>query len=100
MKTVLILVCIVFAVFGLGEFLHILKLFAIFPHRKLWAHLVVNLQNETAEKQTLYVCEQYIWHGENFADFIVLNADNLSRENYERCKNIADKYGIKITERV
>ncbi len=100
MKTVLFFVILVFAVFGLSEFLHILKLFWIFPKRKLWAHLFVNLQNETAEKQVLFACEQYIWHGKNFADFIVLNADNLNTENYEKCKNIADKYGIKITERI
>ncbi len=100
MKIVLMLICFLFAVFGLSEFLHILKLFWLFPKRKLWAHLVVNLQNETAERQMVYVCEQYLWHGENFADFIVFNADNLNIENYERCKNIAQKYGMKITKKI
>lgn len=97
MKIVLMILCIVFAVFGLSEFLHIVKLFFIFPKRKLWAHIVVNLQNETAEKQILYVCEQYKWHGKSFADFIVFNANSLNEENYSHAKIIAEKYGFKLT---
>lgn len=97
MKIVLMLLCIVFAVFGLSEFLHIVRLFFIFPKRKLWAHIVVNLQNETAQKQILYVCEQYKWHGKSFADFIVFNGSALSEENYLYAKIIAEKYGFKLT---
>ncbi len=100
MKIVLMLLCIVFAVFGLSEFLHIVRLFLIFPKRKLLAHIVVNLQNETAEKQLLYVCEQYKWHGKSFADFIVLGVSNLDMQTYNKCKSIADRYGIEIPKNI
>ncbi len=100
MKTFLLLIFLIFAVFGLSEFLHILKLFIIFPKRRLYSHLVVNLQNKTAEKQLLYICEQYKWHGKSFADFIVLGVGELDAQSYKKCKNIADKYGISIPPKV
>lgn len=100
MKIVLMLLCVVFAVLGLSEFLHIIKLFFIFPKRKLCAHIVVNLQNETAQKQILYICEQYFWHGKSFADFIVFNANSLNEENYLHAKAIAEKYGFKLSQRI
>ena len=100
MKVFLLFVLVCFAVFGLSEFLHILKLRLIFPKRKLYAHLVINLQNATAEKQLLYVCEQYNWHRGAFADFIVPFCDNLDNETYERCKKIAEKYDVKFPEKV
>lgn len=96
MKTVVFLILIVFAVFGLSEFLHTVKLFIIFPKRRLYSHLVVNLQNSTAEKQIQYVCEQYVWHGASFADFIVPCAQNLDDNTRERCRQIAKKYGLKF----
>lgn len=96
MKTFLLLVFLIFAVFGLSEFLHILKLFIIFPKRRLYSHLVVNLQNKTAEKQLLYICEQYKWHGKSFADFIVLGVGELDTQTYNKCKSIANRYGIEI----
>ncbi len=100
MKIVLIFVGIVFAVFGFSEFLHILKLGLVFPNPKLYSHIVVNLQNETAEKQILYVWEQYLWHRNSYADFIIFNASALDEENYSRAKEIAEKYGIKLTGRI
>ncbi len=95
MKILLFFLLLVLAVFGFSEFLHILKLKTIFPKRRLYSHIVINLQNGIAEKQIVYVCEQMLWHGKNFADFIVLNVENLDKENYELCKGIAEKYDIK-----
>ncbi len=100
MKAVIFLIFLVFAVFGFSEFLHIAKLFTIFPKRKLYSHIVVNLQNSTAEKQLLYIREQYSWHGSNFADFVVFYADNLDDETYRRCKELADKYGLDFPKRI
>ncbi len=100
MKPIIFIIIFVFAIFGLSEFLHILKLYFIFPKRKMYSHLVINLQNNTAEKQLLYAYEQYTWHGEGYADFLVFNCDNLSDEVYERCRVIANKYGLKYPERI
>lgn len=100
MKPFIFLIILVFSIFGFSEFLHILKLHLIFPKRKMCSHLVINLQNENAEKQLLYALEQYNWLGEAYADFLVLNCDNLNDEVYERCKKIAQKYGINYPERI
>ena len=96
MKMLLSLVLLIFAVFGFSEFLHILKLKIIFPRRKMCSHIVVNLQNDTAEKQLLYACEQYNWHRGDFADFIVLSCENLDDETDIRCSEIAKKYNKKV----
>ena len=100
MKAIIFLIILVFAVFGFSEFLHLLKLRLIFPRRRLCAHFVINLQNDTAEKQLLYVCEQYKWHGKSFADFIVPFCDNLDDDTFERTREIAQEHGIKFPERI
>lgn len=100
MKTLFCVVILFFAVFGLSEFLHILKLHLIFPKRKMCSHLVINLQNNTAEQQLLFACEQLNWHRGAFADFIVPYCDNLDNATYLRCKEIAEKYGINYPERI
>jgi hypothetical protein len=100
MKIIIFLIILGFAVFGFSEFLHLIKLKFIFPKAKLYAHLVINLQNDTAEKQLLYVCEQYNWHGKSFADFIVPFCDNLDNDTFERTREIAQNYGVKLPERI
>lgn len=100
MKPFVLIILLVFAIFGFSEFLHILKLHFIFPKRKMYSHLVINLQNTTAEKQLLYAIEQYNWFGTGYADFLVLNCENLSNDVYNRCKKIAEKYDIKYPERI
>ncbi len=100
MQPIVFIILLIFAIFGFSEFLHILKGFLIFPKRKMCSHIVINLQNETAEKQLLYAIEKYTWFGSGYADFLVLNCENLSDEVYERCKKIAQKYDIKYPERI
>lgn len=92
----IILLTLAFAIFGLTEFLHILKLFIIFPKRKMNSHLIINLQNNLAESQLTYVCEQYRWLGTQYAENIHLICDYIDDDTYFRCKQIADKYGITI----
>ena len=96
---ILFLILLTFAVFGFSEFLHILRLKFIFPKRKMYSHLVINLQNSTAEKQLIYACEQMLWYGGNYADFIVPDVSALNEESYKNCKEIAQKYGINFPEK-
>ena len=98
MKIVFLVVVLLFAIFGLSEFLHILKLKIIFPKKNLNSHVVVNLQNGIAEKQLFFVCEQMRWYGKNYADFIIPIVSNLDEESYINCKQIAEKYGVIIPE--
>ena len=100
MKMLLFLIMLIFAVFGFSEFLHILKLRIIFPKRKMYSHLVINLQNDIAERQLLFACEQYKWYRSDFADFILLSCENLDEETYIRCSEIAKKYNVKYPKRI
>ncbi len=100
MKTLLIVIAFIFAVFGFSEFLHSLKLYCVFPKRKLCAHIVCNLQNETAEKQIAFVCEQYLWQGADYADFLIFNGDLLCDKVYESAKIVAEKYGFTVSRRI
>lgn len=94
MKTLFLIVLFVLAIFGLSEFLHTIKLFFVFPKRRLYSRNIVDLKEPTAEKQLRYVCEQYKWYGKSFADFIVFNTSSIKSETCEKCKEIARKYGV------
>ena len=100
MQPIIFIIILFFAILGFSEFLHILKLFIIFPKRKMCSHIVINLQNDYAEKQLLYAVEQYTWLGSGYADFLVLDCSNLDDEVYKRCKIIAQKYDINYPERI
>lgn len=96
MEYICFVLILIFAVFGFSEFLHILKLYIVFPKAKIHSQLVVRLKNDTAEKQTLHTCEQFCWYGKRFADSVTFECEELDSEVYERCKKIGIKYGIKI----
>lgn len=87
---------LLFAVFGLSEFLHIIKLHILFPKAKINSTLIVKLSNATAENQTLYACEQFFWYGKRFADSVCFDCKDLSYDVYKRCQKICEKYGIEI----
>lgn len=90
------IILLVFAIFGFSEFLHILKLFIVFPKAKINSCLVVKLKNATAEKQMLHTCEQFCWYGKRFADSITFKYEGLDEPIFERCQKIAQRYGMKI----
>ncbi len=96
MEIFCVLCLLAFAVFGFSEFLHIMRLHIVFPKAKINSCLVIKLRDDTAEKQTLYTCEQFRWYGRRFADSISFNCDELSVEVYNHCQKICEKYGIEI----
>ncbi len=96
MKTVAFLVLLIFAVFGFSEFIHLVKMRLLFPKKKYGSRLVIDLKKDIAEKQVLYLCEQYNWYGESFANTVKTNAEDLDLETLEKCKNIAKRYDIEI----
>lgn len=96
MKFLLFFVVFVFALLGLSEFLHILKLKFILPKGKPNVRVVVNLKEETALKQLEFVCEQYSWLGVKYADEITALAYNLSHKTFFECEKFAKINGIKI----
>lgn len=96
MKLLLFCVFLLLSLFGLCEFLHLLKLIIIFPKRKMNATLVVMLNEETAIKQTVFAGEQLKWLGSKYADRIIIVAENLSADIAFECEQQAEKYNLKF----
>ena len=96
LKYICFFILIIFALFGLCEALHSLKLKLILGKGKINSKLVVFLENGTAEKQLTFVGEQYIWLGKKYADSVVADVSALDSDTYKRCKPIAEKYYISL----
>ncbi len=96
MKFLLFFIVLVFALLGLSEFLHILKLKTILPKGNPNVRVVVTLSEETAIKQLEFVCEQYLWLGVKYADEIIALAYDLSDETCFECEKFAKLNDIKI----
>ncbi len=96
MKFLLFFVTVIFALLGISEFLHILKIRLILPKGKTNTRLFINLKEETALKQITFVGEQYIWLGRKYADAVFAVGSDLSEETFIECEVIAKKYGIRM----
>ena len=96
MKIIAFIILLVFAVFGFSEFLHIVKSSLNSKKAKKGITLVVDLKQDMAEKQVMYVCENLVWYGKDYANRLVFKIDNIDEKTRENCRNIALKYGIKF----
>ncbi|MBO5089397.1 MAG: hypothetical protein J6C27_00585 [Clostridia bacterium] len=96
MKLLLFLVFLLLSLFGLCEFLHLIRLIMIFPKRKMNATLVVVLKEETAIRQMMFAGEQLKWLGSKYADRIIIVAENLSADTVLECEQLASKYNLKF----
>lgn len=96
MKIFIFLIMLFFSLFGFSEFLHLIKLKVIFPKRKMCSQLMLILQNDTAEQQLTFACEQLNWYGDKFADMVFADCKNLDEITYIRCQEIANRYGVKL----
>ncbi len=96
MKFLLFFAVFVFALLGLSEFLHILKIKFILSKSKPNVRVFVNLKEETALKQLAFVVEQHLWLGSHYANEVIAVASNLSDETFSECERIAKLHNIKI----
>lgn len=85
-----------FAIFGLTELIHIIKLWLIFPKRRMNCYLIINLKNSTAEKQLAFAYEQISWFAGDYADYIIGLCDDLDNSTLQKCKNFAKNRSIKL----
>lgn len=96
MKLLLFFLFLLLAIFGLCEFLHLIKLLLVFPKREMNSTLVVMLREETAIKQTVFAVEQLKWLGNKYADRVIIVAENLSTDTLHECERLAKKYNLKF----
>ncbi len=88
-KSFLIAITVVFAVLGLAEFLHFLRLLICGPKHRTKSVLVIFLKRGSAVNQLDFVVSQQRWLGGLFADKIVAFYNDLSDDEFKSCSLIA-----------
>ncbi len=91
MKYVLLLVLLIFAMMGLAEFMHGLKLKLHVPKGRAATYSVLVLGGACPEQQIAYAAEQQRWLGHAYADRVVALDDALTGEQRSRCSAIAER---------
>lgn len=93
LKYILIALCLIFALFGLSEFLHLLKLKFISGNKAATYSLLL-LSDNMPDRQIAYAGEQRLWHGNAYADHIIAVNAGISDKDNKLCRDTANKYGI------
>ena len=78
-----------FAVFGLTEVLHILKMLFLKPKKPPKRYLICEVDRECEKKQILSVAENFRWYGKSVADCIVFLGNNFGDDTCELCKYLS-----------
>lgn len=92
-EMILLAIGIVFAVFGLAEFLHGLSLCFISPKKRAVTYSLVFLSGENPEVQLEAAVKQFSWLGKRYADFLIAVDTGISEHDAEVCRLIADEIG-------
>lgn len=86
-------ICIIFALFGLSELLHLIKLRFV-SGKKAATYSVLLLSDNDPDRQIAYAGEQRTWLGKAYADHIIAVNSGLCEEDDRLCRETADKYCI------
>ena len=89
MKVTLLLMLLIFAMLGLAEFLHGIRLRLRAPKTRAATYSVLVLGGTCPEQQLAYAVEQHRWLGCAYADRIVALDDALTAEQRSRCSRLA-----------
>ena len=93
-ETVLILITSVLAIFGLAEFIHIIKYKIISPKNPPETRLWVYLKGSDAPLQLAGVIREYKWLGKRYAKEIIAVYFGEDKNIYETCREIAVRNNI------
>ena len=88
LKYILIALCLIFALFGLSEFLHLLKLKFISGNKAATYSLLL-LSDNMPDRQIAYAGEQRLWHGNAYADHIIAVNAGISDKDDRLCRDTA-----------
>ena len=92
-RYILSAICIIFALFGLSELLHLIKLRFV-SGKKAATYSVLLLSDNDPDRQIAYAGEQWTWLGKAYADHIIAVNSGLSASDDKLCRETADKYCI------
>lgn len=95
-KTILAVMLLIFAILGITEFIHNLKLSFLSKGLIKRNAIVVVLKEKSALEQLSFTYSQFRWHGPDYGDIIVGLTDNLSEDTINLCEEYAYKRRIAL----
>ena len=97
-ELILFTVLCVFALFGLGEIIHEIRLIFVSPKKRIRTVTLIYLEKGSAEQQLMFVSEQTAWLGRRYSDRIIAVDTGISQEERKSCERIAASYGITLAD--
>ncbi len=85
-----------FAILGLSEALHILRLIIYKPTKNNENVLIIIPQNCDFQRKIINTAEQRRWYGASLADRIIVINNCLSPENFKECKLLAEHFKMEL----
>lgn len=93
---ILAAICLIFSLLGLSEFLHGVRIKFFSGGKRAETYSVILLNEDCPVQKLKYAGEQFLWHGKNYADYIIAVDSGMDAETAEICRVIAEKYNIKF----
>ena len=90
------LIVAVLCVFGLADIMHSFKQRILRPKKIPYTKLVVYLSENSADLQLASVIRECNWYGKIKTDNIIVVYSDLSDEELESCKKVAERYNIPL----
>ncbi len=97
-KTILLVLCIVFAVLGLCEIIYFTKMFFYYPGVRSKNLIFVVLNNKYALKQLNFLWQKIKWQGDDYANAIIAITDNIDEFEMQNCKKFVFGKNIALCE--
>lgn len=95
-KTVLLILLIIFAVSGICEFIYFIKMLFYFPGKRFKTYTFVMLESGYALCQLEYLWQKIRWNGDSFSNGIIATDDSLETKEILSCAEYAKNKNIII----
>ncbi|MBR4073569.1 MAG: hypothetical protein IKK24_06470 [Clostridia bacterium] len=93
-KGIIIIIGFIFAIIGLCEFIHTVKLMFLASRKKCKTVSVVWLKSNSAVEQISFVSEQLCWLGGDFAEYVIAVTDEIDKDELDNCRSFAEGRSI------
>ena len=84
-KTILLLLLLIFAVAGICEFVFLIKMLFYFPGKRFKTYTFLQLEQGYAIRQLEYFWQKILWNGEGYSSGILAITDNLQEKELLNC---------------
>lgn len=84
-KTLLLILLLIFAVSGLCEFIYFVKMLFYFPGKRVKTYTFVRLESGYALRQLEYLWQKIRWNGDSYSNGIIAINENLETKEIISC---------------